>query len=259
MWIPHHEQHRERHEDVDEHEQGEEPAAERARMQEVPRDRLAEERQRVEPFGGRDRNVLRKRVPDHPVAAQPRREHQPQEGHAGEPRDPACATHAVEQVLAQQVEHHHQHQRVGGVAVEAPHDAARVPLHVGDALDRRPGVLDAGVEEDVEVDPGGGHDPVEEPGERAKLAEGIQRRGERRVENALHAFESASQDSFRAHPGLTRDSRRNRPGIRHMTGAPLDAPQAERPYRALSRQARTRNTPTAPRHRSPTPAATKSE
>ena len=69
----------------------------------------------------------------------------------------------------------------------------------------------------------------------AGVAPGVQLLGERRVEYALHAFESASQDPFRAHPELTGIRRR----IRHMTGhLSILLRQSARPVRFRARRAR---------------------
>ena len=63
---------------------------------EVARDRLAEDRQAVQPFGGGDRDILGEPVPDQPVAGDAAGEHQPGDRHAGDPGEPAGAPVAAE-------------------------------------------------------------------------------------------------------------------------------------------------------------------
>jgi hypothetical protein len=114
---------------------------------------------------------------------------------------------AIEQ-FARQVQQHRQHQAVGGIAVQAAHDAAQPPLLVGVVLDRGVDVLDAGVEDDEEIDAGGQRDPEEIEAERAQVAPGIGGGTEEGVEEALDALqqgESAQADGFDcAHVGGTR-------------------------------------------------------
>ena len=55
--------------------------------------------------------------------------------------------------------------------MQAAHDARGVPLVVGDVLDRRVRVGDAGIEKDVQVDAGAGNDPEEVPAQRAEMPE----------------------------------------------------------------------------------------
>ena len=64
--------------------------------------------------------------------------------------------------------------------MEAAHDAAQPPLLVREVLDRRVGLVDAGLEEDVEVEPAADDDPEQEVGDRAEVVERIAARRRRR-------------------------------------------------------------------------------
>jgi len=74
--------------------------------------------------------------------------------------------------------------------MQAAHDAAGVPLDLGNALDRLIGAADVGIHEDVEVDTGDRDDPVKEIAERAKEIERIPGWIEGFVEGQLDPFES---------------------------------------------------------------------
>ena len=61
---------------------------------------------------------------------------------------------------------------------------------VGQILDRLIGPLDAGIEEDEEIDAADGDDPEEEEAERAELGERIERRAEQPLERPLDQFKA---------------------------------------------------------------------
>ena len=79
----------------------------------------------------------------------------------------------IEREFAQQVDHHHHHHQIRRIAVKAAHDPGMEPVIPGQMFDRLIGPLDAGVEEDEEVDPADRNDPEEEEPERAELRERI--------------------------------------------------------------------------------------
>ena len=136
-------------------------------------------------------------IPNHPVTTDAAGEYQPQQRHAGKPGEPARAAVTIHYELARQVQHHDDDQGVGGIAVQAAHDAAGVPLNVAYIFKRRIRLIDAGVEKDVKVDAADDDNPVEEPAQCAEVAERVPRRGEGAVEYLVCAlkgrFGSAAQ------------------------------------------------------------------
>jgi hypothetical protein len=91
--------------------------------------------------------------------------------------------------------------------MQAAHDAAGVPLNVGQVFQRLIGLVDASVEKNVEIDATDDGDPVEEPAERAQLVHGIPGRAEGTVEAIFDALESRSDNPART---------------AHVLGTPLD-------------------------------------
>ena len=69
--------------------------------------------------------------------------------------------------LAHQVQDHHQHEGIGGVAVQAANDATEVPLRARQVIDRAIRALDRGVEHRVQID-AAGHDDPEQQRSRAR-------------------------------------------------------------------------------------------
>ena len=158
---------------MDEDHQREEAIFQGVRRQEIARNRLAEERQVVEPLGRHDGDILGELVPDQPVAAHAGYIDQYENRNASQPAEPPHAPIAVERKLAQQMDEHHDDEAVGGIAVEAPHQPRCVPLIAGHVLDRIEGLVDAGAEENEEVDATRHDDPVEEKTERAEIEQRI--------------------------------------------------------------------------------------
>ena len=107
---------------MQEHQQREEPVSQHAR-QEVARGRRAEDRQPVEPFGAGDGGEQAELVPYQPIAADAGGVDQPDRRHAGDPGIPAEAVKAPVEEFAQEMQQHHQHQAVGGIAVQAAQEA----------------------------------------------------------------------------------------------------------------------------------------
>ena len=130
-------------------------------------------------------DVLGELVPDQPVAGDAGGIEQPDDRQAGEPGEPAHAAIVVIGELAQQVDHQHDDHQVGGVAMEAAHHAGVVPMLLRQVLDRLVGALDAGIEEDEQIDAADGDDPEEEEAERTELGERVERRAEQPVERPL--------------------------------------------------------------------------
>jgi len=87
--------------DVQEHQQREQPIAQAAGFEEVARQRIAEHGQPVEPLGGGDSHVLGQHVPYQQIAADCRREQQPQQRHAADPRESPGAAKPPERELPQ--------------------------------------------------------------------------------------------------------------------------------------------------------------
>ncbi len=99
------------------------------------------------------------------------------------------AVKAPVEEFAQEVQQHHQYQAVGGIAVQAAHDAAEPPLLVGVILDRGVDVFDAGVEDDEEIDAGGQRDPEEVEAERAQMPPRVAGGAEKGIEKTLDALQ----------------------------------------------------------------------
>ena len=193
---PHQQQHEQRPEYVDEHHQGEEAAAQRRAVEKVIRDRLAEHRQGIEPLGRRERNVLRELVPYEPVAADATEIDECEQRHARQPGEEPAATQPVKCELAKNMQNHDDDERIGCIAVQAAHDAGRVPLVMRDVLDRRIRIRDARVEEDIQVDTGRRDDPVEIPAQCTQQYERVVALAESVLEDRLETRKSACQGTF---------------------------------------------------------------
>ena len=72
--------------------------------------------------------------------------------------------------------------------MQAAHDAPGIPLHIGYVFQRIIGLVNAGVEKDIQVDPADNDNPVKVPAKGAKLVHGIQLGTESPVENVFDAF-----------------------------------------------------------------------
>jgi hypothetical protein len=87
-------------------------------------------------------------------------------------------------------------QRVGRIAMQAAHDAGRVPLIVRHVFDRCVGIGDTRVEEDIQVDARCRDDPVEIPAQGTE----VRKRGvalpESVLEDRLKARERMREGSF---------------------------------------------------------------
>ena len=96
--------------------------------------------------------------------------------------------------MPQHVQHHGEDHAVGGVAVNAAHDAAGPPLVVGDALNRLKCVVNAGVGKNIKIKPGAGQQPELPEADGAQMVERIQFVAEGNVEYVLHAHEKPAHD-----------------------------------------------------------------
>jgi hypothetical protein len=181
---------------VDEHHQGEETTAKRGAVEKVVRNGLAEHGQGVEPLGGRNRDVLCQLVPHQPVATDAADINEREQRNAGQPGKEAAATQAIMGELPEDVQDDDDDECIGCVTVQAAHEPSRVPLVVGDVLDRRIGIRDAGVKEDIQVDAGRCDDPVEIPAERSQPDERVVSLAERVLEYCLALGERACQGAF---------------------------------------------------------------
>jgi hypothetical protein len=186
---PQQREHAQRQADVQERQQREEAIVDRLGRDEVADQRPVEHRQPVEPFGGRHADELRGAVPRQHVAVDAADVGEPEQDDARHPGEPAEAAVVVEHVVAHQVQRHRQHHRVRGVAMEAAHHPAQPPLLARQALDRRVGLVDAGPEEDVKVEPAADDHPQQEVGDRAEVVERIELVAEHPVEQALDGEE----------------------------------------------------------------------
>ena len=93
----------------------------------------------------------------------------------------------VEAEVPQQVQQHGDDHAVGGIAVQAAHDPAHIPVLPRQMLDRVVGLGYAGVEEDVQVQPARSDDPEQEEGDLAQVIERIEPVAEDPVEQASTA------------------------------------------------------------------------
>ncbi len=100
--------------------------------------------------------------------------------------------------FAQQMGQYHHHHEVGRIAVQAAHHAGMVPVIVAEIFDGLEGALDAGIEEDEQIDAADRDDPEEEEAKRAKLLEWIERGPEQPVERLLDQLETSPQNCPRA-------------------------------------------------------------
>jgi len=80
--------------------------------------------------------------------------------------------------------------------MEAAHDAGKVPLVVRDVLDRCISVGNAGVEEDVQVDPGPGDNPEEVPAQGAEPGKRVVLLAESKVEQRFGTAEQDAEQTF---------------------------------------------------------------
>ena len=183
-------QYAERQADVQERQQREQAVVHRVRRDEVADQCAIEHRQPVEPFGRGNGHELRRAVPWQHVAVDARDVNEPQQDHARYPRKPAEAPVVVEHEMADQVEHHRQYHRIGRVAVKAAHDAAQPPLFMRQVLDRIVSLVNAGLEEDVEIEAARDDDPQQVIRDGAEVVERVQRVTEHLVEDALGSEKS---------------------------------------------------------------------
>ena len=179
----------EREADMQERQQREQAVVDGALEDEVAHQRAIENGQPVEPLGGTDRHELREPIPRQHVTVDARYVDEPQHSDARNPREPAETAVAIEHEVARQVQQHAEHHAVGGVAMQAAHHAADVPPVVRERLDRRVRFLDAGLEEDVEVEAARDDDPEQEVRDRAEVVERVVRFTERVVEHTLDVHE----------------------------------------------------------------------
>ncbi len=190
---PHQQQRHQRHADVDEDQQREQPVADALGSDEVADQCAAEAGQPVEPLEAGLRDELRQLVPRQHVAVGAGHVDQPDQQHAGDPGEPAKAAQAVEREMAQRMHGHRRHQRVRGIAMHAAQYAAGEPLAFGEGLHRPVRALDAGVEERVQVQPAGADDPEQEEDRRAEVVQRVELVAEGAVEQRLGLQEAAPQ------------------------------------------------------------------
>ncbi len=181
---------------MDEHHQREEAPAQRRAVEEVVGDRLAEQRQGIEPFRRRDSDVLRKLIPYQPVPADAAQVYECEQWHARQPCEEAAAAQPVHGEFAKDVQHDDDDQRIGRVAMQAAHDAGGIPLVVRHVFDRFVGVGDACIEKDVQVDARCRNDPVEIPAQRAEPGERVVALPESVLEDCFEAGERAREGTF---------------------------------------------------------------
>jgi hypothetical protein len=105
------------------------------------------------------------------------------------PGEPARPLEVPEGILPEDMHAHHQDHAVGGIAMQAAHHTAQIPLVMGQPLDRLVGRGRAGIEEDVEVNPTDRDDPVIEEAERAQLIERVPTAAETGVQAELKPVE----------------------------------------------------------------------
>jgi len=179
----------EREADVQERQQREQPVVHRAFEDEIADERAVEHGQPVQPFRRRDGDELREAIPRQHVAVDAADVGDPQHGDARDPREPAKAPVAIEHEVPQEVQNHAEDHPIGCVAMEAPHDAAQVPLRMRQVLDRRVRFVDTGLEEYEQVEPGCNRDPEQEVGDRTEVVEWIARLAECVVERPLDVQE----------------------------------------------------------------------
>src|SRR5262245_31613314 len=86
--------------------------------------------------------------------------------------------------LAPEMREQDHDERIRGVAMQAAHDAAQIPLLAGQRLHGTVRARSAGIEERVDIDARRRNDPVEKEAQRAQVMPWI-RRAERRAEAAL--------------------------------------------------------------------------
>jgi len=174
-----------RHRDMDEDQQGEETVIKGVRRDEIAGEGRARNTEDVEPFAGGDGDVLGEGVPDQPITGDAGGIDQPQHRHAGEPGEPTRTPQAVHRELAQNVDHHHRHHGIGAIAMEAAHDAAEIPLFVCQVLDGGIDAMNAGLENDVEVDAGDQDDPKKQKPQSTQVIKGIELGPESGIEDPL--------------------------------------------------------------------------
>jgi hypothetical protein len=199
---PEAEQQHQRHADVDEHQHREEAVVDRVGGEEIACRGPLKKRQPVEQFGGGDRGELRQPVPDDPVAADAGDVHQPDQRYAGDPGVEAEAVVAAVGPFAQQVQEHHQDEGVGGIAMQAAHHAAQIPLFPGQPADRVVDAFNAGIEHGVEIETAGDQDPEEIQPSAPRWRSGLSV-PPKKASKVLGAFEGGvrAAASMRAHVG----------------------------------------------------------
>ena len=191
---PHDEDDDQRRADVNEGEQGEQSTVDAFEIEEVANQGAVEHWQYVKPLGRGDDNELRQFVPYQHEAVDAGDVDQPDQGDTGKPREGAETAIAIVGKVPQQVQDHGQDHAVGGVTVNAAHDAASPPLIVGDAFDRLVCVVDSGLGKDVEIEPGPYQQPELPETDRAEVVEGVQFVAEGHIEYVLNAHEEPAND-----------------------------------------------------------------
>src|SRR5690606_28495729 len=149
--------------------------------------------------------------------------------HAGHPAEPAYAAIPVEGELPQEVCGHHDNESVGSIAVQAAHDARRVPLIMRHVFDGSEGVVNAGLEKDEQVDAADRNDPVEKEAERAEIEQRIPLGRKSLVQSSLGQVEAppdgSAQKIHRGRPTPPADERRhsriNATAIRLKLASPM--------------------------------------
>ena len=122
---PHEQQQGQRHADVDEREQREQPVLDAALVDEVAHQRTVEDRQPVQELGRADHDELGQPIPGQHVAVDAGDVSEPQQQHAAHPGEPAKAAMPVEAEVPQHVQQHGDDHAVGGISVQAAHDRRR--------------------------------------------------------------------------------------------------------------------------------------
>ena len=149
---------------------------------EVARHRAREYRQRIHQLCRADRDVLRQFVPYQPVTRDAQGNDHPQVGHAGDPGKPAEAAITAGGKLLEHVQQHGDDHGVRGVAMQAAHDAGRVPLLVGHVFHGRVRAFDTAVKRDEQVNAADQDHPEQEKRQRAEMVQRIPLGAEGKVE-----------------------------------------------------------------------------
>ena len=150
----------------------------------------------LNPEGGGPAETLRQFVPHQPVTGNATDINEPEEWYAGQPGEKALAAQPIERELTQYVQEDDDDESVGRVAMQAAHHARCVPLIVSDVFDRRIGIGDAGIEEQVQVKAWACDDPEKIPTERPQIGEWVVALSEAPVKDCLGTRIQYSEDAF---------------------------------------------------------------